>query len=144
MAGALQSDELGDVLEVLAKNVFAVSREYRHAAHAELEQLLFSHRIVHHVNRGEVNAFLRKKLFRPQATASTRLGKQGQFISDALHDRVQHCELRRSSRHPSSHLPGVAAIFRKSLQYQGLSSRIQFLKEAALVKVVEKAMIDKL
>jgi hypothetical protein len=67
----------------------AASREHRHGAHAELEQLLFSRRIVHHVNRDEVNAFLRKKLFRPQATTSTRLGEQDQFVGDTLHDRVQ-------------------------------------------------------
>jgi hypothetical protein len=89
-AGALQADELGDVLEVLAKNVLVASREHRHGAHAEFEQLFFSRRIVHYVDRDEVNAFFRKKLFRPQATASTRLGEQGQFVSNALHDRVQY------------------------------------------------------
>jgi hypothetical protein len=67
------------------------SREHRHGPHAEFEQLLFSRRIVHNVNRDEVNAFFRKKLFRPQATASTRLGEQDQFVGDTLHDRVQYC-----------------------------------------------------
>jgi hypothetical protein len=42
MPGALQTDKLGDVLEVLAENVLAASREHRHGADAELEQLLFA------------------------------------------------------------------------------------------------------
>src|SRR5262245_38561848 len=134
MAGALQPDELGDVFEVLTENVLAVSREYRHGANAELEHVLLSLRIVHHVHRGEVNAFLRKKLFRPKTTASTRLGEQGQFISDALHDRLQHCESRRPSQNLSSHLPGVAAIFQKHCgDTRSLSPRIQLFQETALV-----------
>ena len=75
VAGALQADKLGDVLEVLAENVLVASREHRHGAHAEFQELLFAGRIVHNVNRDEVNAFFRKKLFRLQATASTRLGE---------------------------------------------------------------------
>jgi hypothetical protein len=85
MPGALQTDKLGDVLEVLAENVLAASREHRHGAHTELEQLLFARGIVHYVNRDEVNALFRKKLFRSQATASTRLGEQDQFISGIFH-----------------------------------------------------------
>jgi hypothetical protein len=54
-----------------------------------------SRRIIHYVNRDEVDAFFRKKLFRPQATASTRLGEQDQFVSDALHDQIRHCESPR-------------------------------------------------
>ena len=76
MPGALQAHEFSDVLEVLAENVLVASREHRHGADAELEQLLFSCRIVHYINRAEVNAFFRKKLFRFEATASTGLGKQ--------------------------------------------------------------------
>jgi len=93
--GALQADKLGHVLEVLAENVLVASRKHRHGAHAEFEQLLSCRRVVHYVKRDEVNAFFRKKLFRPQATASTRLGEQDQFVSDALHDRVQHCSSPR-------------------------------------------------
>ena len=89
--GALQADKLGNVLEVLAENVLVASREHRHGPHAESEQLLFSRRIVHYINRDEVNAFFRKKLFRLEATASTRLGEQDQFVSNTLHDRVRHC-----------------------------------------------------
>jgi hypothetical protein len=92
VAGALQADELGDVLEVLAKNVLVASREHRHGPHAEFEQLLFSRRIVHHINRDEVNAFFRKKLFRPQATASTRLGEQDEFVSGVFHGQIEIIE----------------------------------------------------
>jgi hypothetical protein len=88
VAGALQADKLGDVLEVLTENVLIASREHRHGAHAEFDQLLFSRRIVHHVNRDEVNALFRKKLFRPKATASTRLSEQDEFVGDVFHGRI--------------------------------------------------------
>jgi hypothetical protein len=52
------------------------SREHRHGADTELEQLLFSGGVVHDVNRDKFNAFFRKKLFRLEATASTRLREQ--------------------------------------------------------------------
>ena len=64
MPAALQAHKFGDVLEVLAENVLIASREHRHGANTELEQLLVSRRIVHYVNRDEFNALLRKKLFR--------------------------------------------------------------------------------
>jgi hypothetical protein len=64
VAGALQANKLGDVLEVLTENVLIASREHRHGAHAEFEQLLLSRWIVNYVNRDEVNALFRKKLFR--------------------------------------------------------------------------------
>ena len=89
VAGTLQADKLGDVLEVLAENVLAVSREHRHGADAELEQLLFARGIVHYVNRDEVNAFFRKKLFRPQTTASTWLGEQDKFFGEVFHGQTE-------------------------------------------------------
>jgi hypothetical protein len=88
VAGALQADKLGDVFKVLTENVLAASREHRHGAHAELNQLFFSRRIVHHVNRDEVDALFRKKLFRSQATASTRLGEQDEFVSNVFHGQI--------------------------------------------------------
>jgi hypothetical protein len=88
MPGALQADKLGDVFEVLAEDVLAVSCEHRYGAHAELEQPLFSRRVVHYVNSDEVNALFRKKLFRSQATASTRLGEQDEFFSGVFHVRM--------------------------------------------------------
>ena len=63
MPGALQAHEFSDVLEVLAENVLVASREHRHGADAELEQLLFSRRIVHYINRAEVNAFFERNSF---------------------------------------------------------------------------------
>jgi hypothetical protein len=50
-----------------------------------LEQLFFACRIVYDVNRSEVDTFFRKKLFRPQATASTRLGEQDKLVSGIFH-----------------------------------------------------------
>jgi hypothetical protein len=88
MPCALQADKLGDVLKVLAKNVLIASGEDRHGADAELEQLFQSRWIVHDINRREVDAFLRKKLFRLQATASTRLSEQNKFVGDVFHNRM--------------------------------------------------------
>ena len=88
VAGALQADKLGDVFKVLTENVFSASREHRDAAHAEFEQLLLSRWIVHYVNRDEVNALFRKKLFRSQTAASTRLGEQDEFVGDVFHARM--------------------------------------------------------
>ena len=85
MSRALHADELGDVFEVLAEDVLTAFCEHRHGADAEIEQLRLSARIVDHVNCDEVNAFLRKKLFRSQATASTRLSEQDKFVSDTFH-----------------------------------------------------------
>ena len=85
--GALQANKLGDVFKVLTENVLIACREHRHGAHAEFEQPLLSRRVVGYVNRDEVDAFFRKKLFRSQATTSTRLGEQDKIVSDALHGR---------------------------------------------------------
>ena len=88
MPCALQADKLGDVLEVLAENVLVAPSEHRHGPHPESEQLLFSRRIVHYVNRDEVNAFFRKKLFRSKTTASTGLGEQDEFVVCDFHRYV--------------------------------------------------------
>ncbi len=88
MPGALQADELGDILKVLAEDVLIAFREHRHAVRAEFEQLLSSCRVVQYVNRDEVNAFFRKKLFRSQATASTGLGEQDEIVTDIYHCRI--------------------------------------------------------
>jgi hypothetical protein len=49
--------------------------------------LLPSRRIVQYVKNQEVDLSFRKKLFRSQATASARLGKQDKFIGAAFHCR---------------------------------------------------------
>jgi hypothetical protein len=101
MPGALQADKLGHVLEVLAENVLAASREHRHGADAELEQLLFARGIVHYVNRDEVNAFFRKKLFRPETTASTRLGEQNEFVVRVFHARMVAIDESKKKIYPT-------------------------------------------
>ena len=88
MPAALQADELGDIFQVLAEDVPIALRQHRYGARAEFEQPLSSRRIVQYINRGEVNAFFRKKLFRSQATASTGLGEQDECVADAFHRRI--------------------------------------------------------
>jgi hypothetical protein len=85
VSGALQTDELGDILEVLAEDVLFAFCEYGYRARAELEQLLSSVRIVQYVQRDEANAFFRKKLFRSQATASTGLGEKDEIFAVCFH-----------------------------------------------------------
>jgi hypothetical protein len=46
------------------------------------------HWIVQYIERDEVNAFFRKKLFRSQATASTRLGEKNEFIAAVFHGPI--------------------------------------------------------
>jgi hypothetical protein len=47
--------------------------KHRHRAHAKSKELLQRSGVVHHVASDKINALVRKKLFRPEATASTRL-----------------------------------------------------------------------
>lgn len=88
MPAALQADEFGDIFQVLTEDVLFPLRQHRYGAGAKFEQLLLSRRIVQYINRGEVNAFFRKKLFRSQATASTGLGEQDEFVTGAFHGRI--------------------------------------------------------
>ena len=85
---ALQTHELGDVLKILAKDVLITFREHRYVAHAELEQLLASCGVVQYIERQEVNAFVRKKLFRSETAASAGLGEQDKSVADDFHRRV--------------------------------------------------------
>ena len=85
MSRALQADELGDVLEVLAEDKVLAFRDDRHVAHAELQQPLASAGIVEHVDGFEIDAFTRKKLFRPETAASPRLGEENEFFGDSIH-----------------------------------------------------------
>jgi hypothetical protein len=85
VAGALQADELGDVLEVLTENVLLAFREHGHGLSAKLEQSLMSRRVVQYVDRAEANAFFRKKLFRPQATASAGLNEKDVGVTGGFH-----------------------------------------------------------
>ena len=64
MPAALQANELGYIFQVLAKDVLIALRQNRYGASAELVQSLLCRWIVKYIERDEVNAFLRKKLFR--------------------------------------------------------------------------------
>jgi hypothetical protein len=86
MTGALQPDELGDIFEVLAKDVLLAPGHHGHVAHAEGEQPFPSPGIVQDVHGFEVDAFARKKLFRPETGASAGLGEKYEFVCDATHD----------------------------------------------------------
>ena len=76
MAGTLEADELGDILEVLPEYELFAFGYNRHIAHTEFEQAFASCRIVQDIDGDEINFFARKKLFRPETTASPRLGEQ--------------------------------------------------------------------
>jgi hypothetical protein len=88
MPAALQADELGDIFQVLAKDVLIALRQNRYGAGAQFFQPLLCRWIVQDIERDEVDAFFRKKLFRSQATASTGLGEKSEFIADVFHSRI--------------------------------------------------------
>ena len=64
MAAALQADELGDIFQVLAKDVLIALRQNRYGASAQFAQPLLCRGVVQDIERDEVDAFIRKKLFR--------------------------------------------------------------------------------
>jgi hypothetical protein len=84
----LQAHELGNIFHVLAEDVLAAFRQHRHGLHAEAKQSLAARWIVQYVEGKKVDAFFRKKLFRSQATTSTRLGEQDELVVDIFHRRV--------------------------------------------------------
>ena len=73
MPCALDADELGNVFEVLTKNVLPRTGEHRHRSYPKLQKLLPPGGIVEDVDSGKGNLFFRKKLFRSKAAASARL-----------------------------------------------------------------------
>ena len=82
MPGALQADKFGDVLQVLAEDVLIAFCEHRHGARSQFEQPGSACEVVQNINCKKANALFRKKLFRSQATASTRLGEQNKIIHE--------------------------------------------------------------
>lgn len=82
---ALHANKLGDILEILTKNVLPRAREHRHSAHPELEQLLPARGIVDDIDGAKQDLLFRKKLFRSETAASARLGKQNKRISEGFH-----------------------------------------------------------
>jgi len=83
VAGALEADEFGHVFQILAKYELLALGNNRDIAHAELEQAFATRRIVQDINGNEIDFFARKKLFRPETTASPRLGKQNELFFGA-------------------------------------------------------------
>ena len=88
MSAALQANEFGDVLKILAEDVLITFREHRYVTDPELEQLLVPFAIVQDIDREKVDASVRKKLFRSETAASARLSKQDKFIAADFHRRV--------------------------------------------------------
>ena len=83
MAGALEADELGDILDVLSEDELIALGDNGNVAYAELEQAFTAGRVVQNINGDEIDFFARKKLFRPEAAASPWLGKQDELFVDA-------------------------------------------------------------
>jgi hypothetical protein len=81
----LQPDEFGDVFEILSEDEALASGDDRYVAHAELQQALAAARVVEDVDRFEIDAFTRKKLFRPKTAASTRLCEERELFGDGVH-----------------------------------------------------------
>ena len=84
VAGAVQADEFGDVLEVLAEDELFALGDDRHVAHAECQQVFAAARVVQHVDGDEVDVFFRKKLFRSEAAASPGLGEEHELVGDGM------------------------------------------------------------
>lgn len=84
----LQADEFRDIFHVLAEDELAAFGQYRHALRAESEQLLSCRGVVQNIEGGKVYALFRKKLFRPEAAASTGLGEQDEFVIGNFHCHV--------------------------------------------------------
>jgi hypothetical protein len=91
MAAALQADKLGDVFQVLAKNILLAIGQNRNRARTEFDQPPCRDRIVQDIEGGEGYAFFRKKLFRSQATASPGLGEENKCVVGVFHDSLLKC-----------------------------------------------------
>jgi hypothetical protein len=85
MPGALQTDELGYVLEVLAENKLIAARDDRHVPHPQGKEPFPSLRVVLNIDCDEIDAFLRKKLFRFEAAASPGLGEESELVGHSVH-----------------------------------------------------------
>jgi hypothetical protein len=100
MAAALQADEFGDVLQVLAENVFVAFGEHRHCLSPKSEQLRSCGWIVQHVPCEEADALFRKKLFRSQTTASPGLGEQDPCVANTFHNEWLNPKISARSPEP--------------------------------------------
>jgi hypothetical protein len=86
MPASLQTDKLGDIFHVLAEDVLIASRQDRHRPRTQFLKPFPRCGFVQDIQRGEVNALFRKKLFRSKTTASTGLGKENKFIGRNFHN----------------------------------------------------------
>jgi len=89
VAGALQADELGDVLEVLAEDVVFALRYDGNVAYTQRQQLFAPARVIRNVDDEVVYLLFRKKLFRSEAAASPRLQKEDELLVGA--HNVESC-----------------------------------------------------
>jgi hypothetical protein len=85
VSSALEADEFRDVFEVLTEHEVVAFRYDRNVANTELEQPVAAAGVVQDVDVFVIDAFTRKKLFRPKTTASPRLREQNEFFSDDIH-----------------------------------------------------------
>jgi hypothetical protein len=92
VTGPLETDEFRDVFEILAEDIVLAFGNDRNVAYAELEQTLASTCVVEHVDVLVVDAFTRKKLFRPETATSSRLREQYEFFCDGVHRLVPAVE----------------------------------------------------
>ncbi len=75
MASAGETDEFGDVFQVLPEDEILASGDDGNVADAVGQQAVTTRRVVEDVDGNEVDLFARKKLFRPETAASPRLGE---------------------------------------------------------------------
>jgi hypothetical protein len=86
VAGALQTDEFSNILEILPEHKLVAARDNRHIAHAESEQFFAAACIVQDIDGDELNLFFRKKLFRSKAATSSRLCKENELVGNGAHE----------------------------------------------------------
>lgn len=86
---ALQPDEFSDIFEILTEHEVLAFGDDGHVAHAELEQPLAPAGVVQYVDVLVIDAFARKKLFRPETAASPRLREENEFFGDGVHEHLE-------------------------------------------------------
>jgi hypothetical protein len=86
VTGALQAYELGDIFEVRTEHEVFAFGDDGNVADSELEQPLASAGVVQYIDDIVIDVFTRKKLFRTQAAASSRLREQNESVGGSIHD----------------------------------------------------------
>jgi len=88
MPGSLETDELGNVFEVLSEDELIAFGHHRHITHTVFEETLAPLRVIEHVDGDEFDLFARKKLFRPETATSSGLREQDEGIKRGIHGRA--------------------------------------------------------